>query len=111
MEDGHVQPARNSLFARLLAEKRNKAGLSLSQLAALAGLPLSFLEALETGRQPAPSFDLCYQIAVAINSHARQCFLVNDLWQAASVERDAISSGLAPAGQRHKVLFFREALA
>jgi transcriptional regulator with XRE-family HTH domain len=79
-----------SNFGRLLAEKRSKAGLSLQELAELSGLSLSFLESLECRGQGAPGFDVCYRIAQAINARQQQGFVVQDLWQAASMDRVAM---------------------
>ncbi len=76
-----------SNFGRLLAEKRSKAGLSLQELAELSGLSLGFLESLECCGQEVPGFDVCYRIAQAINTRQQQGFVVQDLWQAASMDR------------------------
>lgn len=81
---------RPSIFGRLLAEKRAKAGLSLADLAALTRLPLALLEEFEREGEEVPSFDICYKIAQAINSRERQGFIVQDLWQAASMDKTAM---------------------
>lgn len=78
-----------SLFSQVLAEKRSKAGLTLSDLADLTRLPLSLLEDLESEGQATPSFDVCYKIGQAINSRQMQGFMIQDLWQAASMDRNA----------------------
>ncbi|HZS03372.1 MAG TPA: helix-turn-helix transcriptional regulator [Blastocatellia bacterium] len=80
-----------TVFGRLLAQKRGKAGLSLSDLAGLAGLSLGCLEELERG-ETVPNFDLCYKIGQAINSRHRQGFIVQDLWEAASLDKLSLMS-------------------
>jgi transcriptional regulator with XRE-family HTH domain len=93
MEKAPSQPkARSSIFGQLLAEKRAKAGLSLQELATLTRLPLSLLEGLEREGREVPSFDVCYKIAQAINSRQMQGFVVQDLWQAASMDKAALHS-------------------
>jgi transcriptional regulator with XRE-family HTH domain len=78
-----------SLFSQVLTEKRTKAGLSLSDLADLTRLPLSLLEDLESAVRTVPSFDICYKIGQAINSRCMQGFMIQDLWEAASIDRTA----------------------
>lgn len=74
-------------FGRTLLEKRSSAGITLTELAAQMQMPLAFLEELERGSSIIPTFDLCYRLAQAINSRSRHGFLVQDLWQAASLDR------------------------
>ena len=74
-------------FSQVLAEKRKKAGLSLSDLADLTRLPLGLLETLESEGIEVPSFDVCYKIGQAINSRCMQGFMIQDLWQAAIIDR------------------------
>jgi transcriptional regulator with XRE-family HTH domain len=76
-------------FSQVLTEKRKKAGLSLSDLADLTRLPLGFLETLESEGE-IPSFDICYKIGQAINSRCMQGFMIQDLWQAATIDRSTI---------------------
>ncbi|HEX4946550.1 MAG TPA: helix-turn-helix transcriptional regulator [Blastocatellia bacterium] len=78
-----------SLFSQVLVEKRTKAGLSLSDLADLSRLPLSLLEDLESTGRSVPSFDICYKIGQAINSRRMQGFMIQDLWEAATIDRTA----------------------
>lgn len=78
-----------SLFSQVLVEKRTKAGLSLSDLADLTRLPLSLLEDLEAAGRTTPSFDICYKIGQAINSRRMQGFMIQDLWEAATIDRTA----------------------
>lgn len=78
-----------SLFGQLMAEKRTQAGLSLADLADLTRLPLSLLEDLEAAGRAVPSFDICYKIGQAINSRRMQGFMIQDLWEAASIDRTA----------------------
>ncbi|MBS1812293.1 MAG: hypothetical protein JST84_29275 [Acidobacteria bacterium] len=78
-----------SLFSQVLVEKRTKAGLSLSDLADLTRLPLSLLEDLECAGRSVPSFDICYKIGQAINSRRMQGFMIQDLWEAATIDRTA----------------------
>lgn len=80
---------QNSLFSQVLSERRSKAGLTLSDLADLTRLPLTLLEDLEAAGQAEPSFDMCYKIGQAINSRQMQGFMIQDLWQAASMDRNA----------------------
>ena len=90
MEDAQLHgKTRSSLFGQLLAEKRLKAGITLSELATLSRLPLRLLEELEDEGREVPSFDVCYKIAAAINSKKMQGFMIQDLWQAASMDRAA----------------------
>ena len=76
-----------SQFSQVLAEKRKKAGLTLSDLADLTRLPLGLLETLESEGREIPSFDVCYKIGQAINSRCMQGFMIQDLWQAAAIDR------------------------
>lgn len=78
-----------SLFSQVLVEKRTQAGLSLADLADLSCLPLSLLEDLETAGRAVPSFDICYKIGQAINSRRMQGFMIQDLWEAAAIDRTA----------------------
>lgn len=78
-----------SLFSQVLVEKRTKAGLSLTDLADISRLPLSLLEDLESAERTVPSFDICYKIGQAINSRRMQGFMIQDLWQAAAIDRTA----------------------
>ncbi len=77
-------------FSQVLAEKRKKAGLSLSDLADLTRLPLGLLETLESEGNEVPSFDICYKIGQAINSRCMQGFMIQDLWQAVTIDRSTI---------------------
>ena len=97
-----------SLFSQVLVEKRTKAGLTLKDLADLTRLPLEMLEALETDGRLVPSFDICYKIGQAINSRRMQGFMIQDLWQAAAMDRTAriftssyATNSPAPAIQRN----------
>jgi transcriptional regulator with XRE-family HTH domain len=104
MEEEAPDQKRGSLFGQLLAERRAKAGISLLELSALTGMPLSLLEAYEEGRE-LPSFDTCYKLAQAINSRLRQSFMIQDFWQAASMDRAALVSRAADTGRlRRKLL-------
>lgn len=78
-----------SLFSQVLVEKRTKAGLTLSDLADLSRLPLSLLEDLESAQRTVPSFDICYKIGQAINARRMQGFMIQDLWEAATIDRAA----------------------
>lgn len=78
-----------SLFSQVLVEKRTNAGLTLSDLADLTRLPLSLLEDLECAGRAVPSFDICYKIGQAINSRRMQGFMIQDLWEAAAIDRTA----------------------
>jgi transcriptional regulator with XRE-family HTH domain len=83
-----------SIFGRLLAQKRSKAGLSLAEMSELTRLSQGLLEELESG-VAAPNFDTCYKIAQAINSRDRQGFVIQDLWEAASIDRHSRMSRAA----------------
>jgi transcriptional regulator with XRE-family HTH domain len=83
------QKINYSLFSRVLVEKRTNAGLTLSDLADLTRLPLSLLEDLESAGRAVPSFDICYKIGQAINSRRMQGFMIQDLWEAAAIDRTA----------------------
>ncbi len=78
-----------SLFSQVLVEKRTKAGLTLSDLADLSRIPLNLLEDLEAAGRATPSFDICYKIGQAINSRRMQGFMIQDLWEAATIDRAA----------------------
>ena len=91
MQDQRALKIRASVFGKLLAEKRAQAGLTLAELAALSRLPVSLLEEFEGELREAPNFDTCYRIAVALNSRHRQGFIVQDLWQAASIDKAALT--------------------
>ena len=99
MQDEPSQIPRHRSFGQLLTERRTEAGLSLPELASLTRLPLDLLAAWERDEQPAPSFDVCYKIAAAINSRRLHGFLVQDLWQAARnhamPHRRSVSQGSA----------------
>jgi transcriptional regulator with XRE-family HTH domain len=77
-------------FGRTLIEKRSGAGITLTELSAQIQVPVSFLEELERGTSITPGFDLCYRLAQAINTRSRQGFLVQDLWQAACLDRVSV---------------------
>ncbi|HYE73470.1 MAG TPA: helix-turn-helix domain-containing protein [Blastocatellia bacterium] len=81
---------RNSFFSQMLSEKREAAGLSLSDLAEMTRLPLSLLERLEADAQASPSFDECYKIAQALNARRPSGFMIQDLWRAATLSRQNI---------------------
>lgn len=83
----HPNKVKNTIFSQVLAEKRKLAGMSLSDLADLTLLPISMLEALEIEGEQIPSFDVCYKIGQAINSRRMQGFMIQDLWQAAALDR------------------------
>ncbi len=88
MEKSNLQhQTSGTIFGRLLARKCSKAGLSLADLAELTSLSPGFLEELEQGGAVAPNFDTCYKIAQAINSRAQQGFVLQDLWEAAALDR------------------------
>jgi transcriptional regulator with XRE-family HTH domain len=90
-----------TLFGCLLAQKRSKAGLSLAELAELTRLSPGYLEELEKGGAASPNFDVCYKIAQAINSRAQQGFVLQDLWEAASMDRLSRMSRAADSKSRH----------
>ncbi len=101
MEELNSKPRNyGTIFGQLLAQKRSKAGLSLSDLADLTGLSLGFLEDLEKGGAASPNFDVCYKIARAINSRVQQGFVVQDLWEAAAVDKLSAISRAADSRNR-----------
>ena len=101
MEELNSKPRNyGTIFGRLLAQKRSKAGLSLPDLADLTGLSLGFLEDLEKGGAASPNFDVCYKIARAINSRVQQGFVVQDLWEAAAVDKLSAISRAADSRNR-----------
>ncbi len=89
-----------TLFGHLLTQKCSKAGLSLSELADLTRLAPGYLEELEGGLA-LPNFDVCYKIAQAINSRDQQGFVIQDLWEAASMDK---ASRLSRAADNHSRL-------
>jgi transcriptional regulator with XRE-family HTH domain len=97
-EHPHDKP-HSSLFGKLLTEKRSQAGLSREELAELARVPLRLVEELEIGAREAPGFDLCYRLGAAINSRRMQGFLIQDLWQAASMDRAVQSNRPSNTGR------------
>lgn len=99
MSDTAQSPIHSSSFAQMLAEKRAQAGLSLPQLAAMSRLPLDLLESIEFRGQAVPGFEVCAQIAQALNSRQTQGLMVaRDLWQAALTDKAATLSRAAYAG-------------
>lgn len=92
-----LRKERHSLFSHMLTEKRRAAGLTLAELAELTRLPLLLLENLEASGQPTPSFDVCYKIAQALNSRHKCGFVIHDLWQAATMNRQKQSPHQLPA--------------
>lgn len=61
MPGPHLSP-----FARRLREYREAAGLSLAQLGQRVQLSKAYLWQLETGRRPAPSWEVVCRIAAAL---------------------------------------------
>lgn len=88
-----------TLFGHLLTQKCSKAGLSLSDLADLTRLAPGYLEELERGAA-LPNFDVCYKIAQAINSRDQQGFVIQDLWEAASLDKLSRMSRAADSRSR-----------
>lgn len=76
-----------TVFGRLLRQKLERAALSLTELAAMTRLSADYLEDLANGVAPSPNFDVCYKIAQAINSRSQQGFVVQDLWEAATLDK------------------------
>jgi transcriptional regulator with XRE-family HTH domain len=102
MEKLNSQPRTfKTVFGLLLARKRSKAGLSLADLADLTRLSLGFLEELEQGVAVPPNFDVCYKIAQAINSRVQQGFVLQDLWEAAALDKLSRISRAAESKNRH----------
>ncbi len=69
-------------FGQLLAQKRQEARLSISELAVMSGVAEVSLETWEQGEGESPNFDACYKIGLAITAKSGQGFVVQDLWQA-----------------------------
>jgi transcriptional regulator with XRE-family HTH domain len=84
-KNSDLQPA-TTFFGRLLNDKRQKAGISLPELAELTRLPCELLRSYEDGSGGRPTFDTCYKIAIAINSREMQGFTIQELWEAASMD-------------------------
>lgn len=84
-----------TIFGRMLSDKRNRAGLSLKELADLSRLPCELLHGYENGSGGQPTFDICYKLAVAINSRAMQGFTIQELWEAASLDGKIRTARLA----------------
>lgn len=74
-------------FGQLLEQKRKEASLSINELAFLAKLPESELEAMEQGHGELPNFDTCYRLGQALSSRSGQMFVLQDLWQALRADK------------------------
>ena len=64
----------------------------MSELADLTGFTPGYLEELEKGEVAPPNFDVCYKLGQAINSRQQQGFVVQDLWEAASLDKLSLMS-------------------
>jgi transcriptional regulator with XRE-family HTH domain len=73
-------------LGQIVRQKREEAGLTLSQCALLADLPVRKLRELEQGNDSTVNFDLCRRIGKAIAAVTGQRFVLHDLWLAYSVD-------------------------
>ncbi len=84
-KNSNLQPVA-TLFGKMLNDKRTRVGLSLAELSDLTRLPCDLLRNYEEGKGGRPTFDICYKIAIAINSREMQGFTIQELWEAASMD-------------------------
>ncbi len=83
-------------LGKLIKQKREEAGLSITQLAAITGLPIARLQDLEIGHAVG-SFEVCRRLGRAFATTTSYWFVFHELWLASLVDGHFNARSQAPS--------------